>query len=229
MALILGCAVGAAGLGGCGTLPLTCDHNGCGGGNWRDGLPAGPGASPTAQEMTGCSNKDLYDRCYPERYNNLARREVNMAFNPQVMNGHVLDQTIWNHDFEPGTDRLTPGGLATLQYISRRRPCPDCTVYLATALDLNYDPGCPERYAGAKQELDSLRVAAVQKYLVGLNAGRPMDFQVLVHDPADVTVATQPVASSVLQMYGRYRGGLSTGGGGGGAAGPTGGGTGTGR
>ena len=71
-----------------------------------------------------CDNKNLYDRCYPQRYTNLAQREVNLAFTPQVQNGHVLDQTIWNHYFEPGTDHLTEGGLAALQYISRRRPCP---------------------------------------------------------------------------------------------------------
>jgi len=174
---------------------------------------------PLAQELTGCSNH-LYDRCYPERYNNLAQREVNAAFTPQVQNGHVLDQTVWNHFFELGTDRLTPGGQDVLTYLSRRRPCPDTTLYLATANDLPYDPNCPDRFCGARQELDARRVVAVQKFLTGLNCGRPIDFQVLVHDPADPSLQTTPVASSVTQMYGRFRGGLlSVAGGTGGAGG----------
>lgn len=176
-----------------------------------------------------CSNKDLYDRCYPERYNNLAQRSVNLAHTPQVQNGHVLDQTVWNHHFERGTDRLTPGGLAQLQYVSRRRPQPDGTIYLATALDLEYDPACPERYAGAAQELNALRLAAVQKYLIAVNAGRPMDFQVLVHDPADVTLnagvagGASPVTTTLGQMNAAFRGGIGSSGGG--TAGASGGGT----
>ena len=207
VALALGCTLGAAVI-GCGTLPTCGDASGgCGGG------PDGP---------NGCTNKGLYDRCYPQRYNSLARREVNLGFTPQVQNGHVLDQTIWNHHFEPGTDQLTPGGQATLQYLSRRRPCPDQTVYLAAAMDLPYDSHCPDRYCGARQELDSRRVAAIQKYLAGLNCGRPVDFQVLVHDPADPSIGTTGAARSVLLMYFQYRGGLRGGvggGGGGGAAG----------
>src|SRR5947209_8291178 len=128
-ALYVGCAVGAAGM-GCATTSCTT----CGGG--AGGLHGGGGALPASASC--CSNKNLYDRCYPERYNNLAQREVNLAFTPQVQNGHVLDQTVWNWHFEKGTDRLTPGGMAVLQYLSRRRPQPDPTIYLATALDLAY-------------------------------------------------------------------------------------------
>ncbi len=166
----------------------------------------------------GYRTRTLYDKCWPQRYSNLAQRAVNRALTPQVQNGHVLDQTVWNHMFEPGTDVLNGLGQAHLQYLSRRRPEVDPTVYLATAMDLAYDPACPERYCGARQELDSLRVAAVQKFLTGLNCGRCADFQVLVHDPADVTVQTTPVLSSVVQMYGRFRGGLGTGAAGGGTA-----------
>src|SRR5262245_40549498 len=129
VALALGCAFGAAAI-GCGTLPTT------GGGGSGCGCGGGLGGSefgPTAQQMTGCNNKELIDRCWPQRYNSLAQRELNLGLTPQVQNGHVLDQTVWNHFFEPGTDKLTPGGLAALQYISRRRPCPDHTVYLATS------------------------------------------------------------------------------------------------
>lgn len=185
-------------------------------------IPAAPPPGPTGLDLTGHNNRYLYDRCWPQRYNALSHRAVNRLLTPQVMNGHVLDQTIWNHMFEPGTDQLNGLGLSHLQYVSRRRPEADRTVFLAAAMDLSYDAACPERYAGARQELDSLRVAAVQKYLTALNAGRGQDYQVLVHDPADVSLSSVGVASSVTQMYGRFRGGIGAGGGAGGGAGAVG-------
>jgi hypothetical protein len=198
-----------------GGVEATCPTGLCGG-------PAGHGGkkncSPTVLERTGYNNQNLYDRCWFTRYSNLSHRAVNRALTPQVQNGHVLDQTMWNHMFEPGTDVLNGLGLSHLQYLSRRRPEADRTVYLATAMDLQYDPAAPERYAGARQELDTLRVAAIHKYLVAVNAGRCSDFQVLVHDPADPTISAVPASLAVTQMYGRFRGGL----GGGGSAGPSG-------
>jgi hypothetical protein len=193
------CAPGGA---ACGANGAACDNGaGCGHG--------GGGHCPTAYDLTGRNNVELYDRCYPERYTALARREVNLSMTPQVQNGHVLDQTIWNHYFEPGTDQLNPLGQSHLAYISRRRPTPDTTVYLATANDLPYDAACPERYAGARQELDTLRVASVQKYLTAANAARPCSYQVLVHDPGDVSIHTTPIGLTIPLMYGRYRGGLA--------------------
>ena len=203
----------------------SCDAGALGAGasrlDLRDRLVTPP-PSPTVLEMTGHSNTELYDRCWPERYSNLAQRGVNRAFAPQILNGHVLDQTVWNHHFETGTDRLTQGGLAHLQYISRRRPEPDRTVYLATSNDLAYDPACPERYCGAKQELDGLRAMAIQKFMAGSNCGRCADFQILVHDPADVTLHTRGVDISLQQHYLRYRGGLANQAGGAGGAGAAG-------
>src|SRR5262245_28007495 len=131
-AVVLGCTLALGGFGCCGTLPTACSQeNGCG----------------------ATCNGQLYDRCYPQRYTNLSVRAVNRAMAPQVQNGHVLDQTVWNHFFEPGTDKLTPGGLDVLAYLARRRPAPDRTIYLATASDLTYDPACPERFGAARQEL----------------------------------------------------------------------------
>src|SRR6516165_440055 len=60
------------------------------------------------------SYSDLVDPCYPARYDYAARQEVISAVAPQMSNGHVLDQTIWNSHFEPGTDKITSGGLAKL-------------------------------------------------------------------------------------------------------------------
>ena len=73
--------------------------------------------------VAGCDRyRNLVDPCYPERYEYAARNEVIAAFTPQVHNGHFLDQTVWNYQFEPGTDRLTPGGMDHLMYLARRRP-----------------------------------------------------------------------------------------------------------
>jgi hypothetical protein len=199
----LGPALVAAGLAGC----HTCDSGGCGGCNGGDS-----------------GNKccaDLYDHCWPQRYFYQAEVSVINALAPQVQNGHVLDQTVWNHHFETGTDKLTPGGQAHLSYLGRRRPCPDTTVYIQTATDLAYDPACPENLAGARQELDKLRVQAVQKYLAAVTAGRQADFQVLVHDPSDPSTSAIPPANAIQQMYLRTRGGLATGGGGGGGGAAT--------
>ena len=83
--------------------------------------------------VNGCYYRDIVDPCYPQRYEYAARMEVNQAFAPQVRNGHVLDQTLWNYEFEPGTARLTPGGMEHLAYLARRRPTPDTTPYLQLA------------------------------------------------------------------------------------------------
>jgi hypothetical protein len=162
----------------------------------------------------GCYEyRNLVDPCYPMRYSIMARQEVNGGMAPQVQNGHVLDQTVWNYYFEPSTDRLTPLGLDRLAYLARRRPCPDPNLYLQTAQDLVYDPAAPEKMAEARQELDEKRKAAVQRFLVQQTAGHPVAFTICIHDPAETDLAAVPVGSSVVQMYARFRGGLISGGG----------------
>jgi hypothetical protein len=173
--------------------------------------------------------QDLVDPCYPERYEYMARKEVHEALAPQVNNGHVLDQTIWNYHFEPGTDRLTPGGLEQLAYLARRRPQPDPVVYLQTAQDVAYDPASPDRMVQARTDLDDKRAAAIKAFLTAQTANRPAEsrvaFVVQKHDPADVSVSAIGINSAVQQMLlTRFRGGLLTGGGGGaGGGGVTGG------
>src|SRR5438270_10342140 len=111
----------------------------------------------------GCDTyRNLVDPCYPERYEFASRQEVVGAMAPQVYNGHVLDQTVWNYQFEPGTDKLTRGGMEHLAYLIRRRPAPDGIVYLQTAEDLPYDPAAPEKFAQVRADLDSRRIQAVQ-------------------------------------------------------------------
>jgi hypothetical protein len=158
----------------------------------------------------GCLPYNCVDPCYPDRYNFMARQEVNAAMAPQVQNGHVLDQTVWNYYFDPGTDKLTTGGLERLAYLARRRPCPDTVLYLQTAQDVVYDHTVPEKMVETRQTLDGRRIAAVQAYLTAQTAGRPMQFQILVHDPAEPSLSSVPVNSSVTQMYFRFMGGLLT-------------------
>ncbi|MBV9125011.1 MAG: hypothetical protein JO112_16780, partial [Planctomycetes bacterium] len=140
--------------------------------------------------------------CWPERYNAMAHQELDEAFCPQVNNGHVLDQTVWNTDFEPGTDRLSVGGREHLNYLSRRRPAPDPTIYLQTAQDVpgGYDPEHLERYVEYRNHLDGQRIQAVQKYLMAYNAGRNVNFNVVVHDPPEVGLSGVPANISIQKM-----------------------------
>jgi hypothetical protein len=157
----------------------------------------------------GCKSlRDLYDPCWPERYSFAARREVCQSFAPQVRNGHILEQTIFNYHFEAGEDVLTPGGQDRLLYLIRRRPCPSPVVYLATAQDISYDPEAPEKFVETRYDLDARRIAAVQKYLTAQTAGRHLNFQVCVHDPYEVGWDAESVNNAVLRMHNTFQGGL---------------------
>src|SRR5688572_4437414 len=85
----------------------------------------------------GCYGyKELVDPCYPQRYSYSSRELVRGHLSPQVANGHILDQTIWNYHFQDGKSVLTNGGMEHLAYLARRRPCPDPTIYLQVAQDI---------------------------------------------------------------------------------------------
>jgi hypothetical protein len=155
---------------------------------------------------------DLYDPCYPMRYNHMARQEVIGAVSPQMANGHVLDQTVWNSAFELGTDHLTPGGMAKLGELARRRPAPDPVVYVQTAQDINYDPANPDKFTQARKDLDQKRADAVQKYLLAYAGPRGLSFQVLVHDPGDVGMSAIPAAQSIQRSNAAALGTLPLGG-----------------
>lgn len=138
----------------------------------------------------GCSSDHLSkvsDPCWPDRYSNEARQLTVAAFEPQVMNGHILDLTLWNtpvQHFETGTAKISPAGLDKLDQLARRRPQPDSRIYIQTARDIPYNAEKPEEYAAKRTELDIARVAAVKKYLEISLTGRPATFDVQVHDPA---------------------------------------------
>jgi hypothetical protein len=162
---------------------------------------------------------DLVDPCYPQRYEYQSRQEVHQSFGPQVNNGHVLDQTIWNYHFEPGTATLTPAGIEHLAYLARRRPCPDPTVYLQVAQDIPYDPANFADFVEARNKLDNKRIQAIQDYLTAETSGRNVSFNVVRHDPAEVGIDAISMGTSVRLMELSAQGVMikPTGGGGGGA------------
>jgi hypothetical protein len=143
---------------------------------------------------------DIVDPCYPQRYEFAARHEVVDAFAPAVLNGHVLEQTIWNYHFETGTAILTPGGMDRLAYLARRRPCPDPTIYLQVAEDILYDPANPVAFVEARNLLDSKRVQAIMDYLAAQTAGRPCNFTVVRHDPDDPSMSGVEMNTSIHLM-----------------------------
>jgi hypothetical protein len=168
---------------------------------------------------TDCSYDNLVDPCYPQRYEAAARHEVNEAMAPQLMNGHILDQSLWDDAFEAGTDKLTPGGMEHLKILARRRPHADPVIFLAAAQDVPYDPAKPDAYVRARAELTDKRVQAIQTFLNAYTARAPVDFRVVVHDAPEPGQSAIGVARSVLLMHNSYQGSLPTAVGGGGASG----------
>lgn len=160
----------------------------------------------------GCETfQKVADPCWPERYNATARREVISAFAPQVQNGHILDQTVYNNQFEAGTDRLTAAGMDQLDALARRRPVPDPRIFLATARDIGYDPANPDNYRTAQFELNNKRSAAIQKYMAVQTGERPMQFEIVVHDPMPVGEHADPANRSIRLNHNSTTGTLSGG------------------
>lgn len=152
---------------------------------------------------TGClpCYSNLVDPCYPQRYEKMARDEVNQGFGAQVGNGHILDQTVWNNEFEAGTAKLTQGGIEHLVHLMRRRPAPDAMIYVQSSHDIAYDPAAPDKYVQAKQQLDANRVDAVQRFLNAETQGSGMTFTVLVHNPATPGLNGTPARAAVGIWY----------------------------
>ena len=183
----------------------------------------GCAGGPSAQDR----NSALIDPCWPERYNFEARQEVLAPFAAHAENGRIVDATVFNFEFEPGADKLTPGGMAKLDYLSRKRPAPDRIVYLQTARDLAYDAANADKLAGTRADLDGKRATAIQKYLAATTAGRGLAFDVTVIDPNDITFSAGGPTNAARALPGKYGASAAaagTGGGGGGSATTSGGG-----
>jgi len=147
---------------------------------------------------------NLVDPCWPERYNYQARESVLYPFEQQATNGHIMDQTIWNSGFEPGTAKLNALGRDKIDYLSRRRGCPDGKLYLQTAGDLAFDPKMPEKLPGERVKLDSDRAQAVLAYANAQPAGTRMSFEIQPTDARDPGINSQGPATSVRGLPFQY-------------------------
>jgi hypothetical protein len=195
-------AILTSGLGSIGCVNTgTCGggSGGCGsGGNGVDG-----------KKTLGDCYRTTNDPCYPERYNFAARQAVVAPFAQQAYNGHVLNQTIWNYLFEPGTDKLTPAGAEKLISIARERPGPDPRIYLQTSRDLPLVAD-PAKVPDVRADLDVRRAATVQKFLAAQPAfAGPVAYEIFVHDPATPSIRAEMVMRSYNGSYRGYNGGIT--------------------
>src|SRR5438105_1292600 len=146
----------------------------------------------------GCGYRDFVDVSYPERYEYEDRQCVCAYLTTQAQNGHILDQTIWNIYFEPGTDRLTAPGINQLSALGRRRPMPDVVVYLQTANDIAVDPANLPAMVKARVELDMARKKSVESFML---AQTGLQFQVITpHDPTVPYLSGQEGVSIVKDI-----------------------------
>lgn len=161
----------------------------------------------------GMRYRNWVDPCWPERYNDTARREVVAPFAAQVNNGHILNHTVWNWYFEAGTDILTPAGMAKLDSIAQERPGPDGRLYLQTARDLVVTPQNQDKLGDLRNDLTAKRAASVQKYMAGQPSINAVNYELFVHDLPTAGMSAEFAASSYRGQRTGYRGGLSAGGG----------------
>lgn len=177
--------------------------------------------------LVGCVGyRDVVDPCYPERYAFISHNIVCGIRKAQVNNGHILDQTVWNWHFDPKNKAaLNEAGIDHLRYLVRRRPSPDGVIYLATAstgtaegVDIRYNAAQPEKIAEQRADLDARRIDAIKKFLNAHAPGADMNFQVLVHDPAEPGLPAEQARLAVTQWNQAAQGSSGGAGGGGGGA-----------
>ena len=93
---------------------------------------------PLSLTVTGCFGyRDVVDPYYPKRYNVDARNSVRTALTPQVSNGNVLDQTVWDFHFETGKPELNAMGKEHLERLARRRPVAQEVIFLQVTRNLD--------------------------------------------------------------------------------------------
>ncbi|QEL13219.1 hypothetical protein [Limnoglobus roseus] len=185
------------------------------------GTVAGTGCAGNRPPL-GERYRNAVDPSWPERYNHVARQETLAPFQVQAQNGAYLDHTVWNYHFEKDSDKLSPAGIERLDYLSRKRGSEDGKIYLQTARDGGFDPNAPEKYADSRRDLDQRRGNAILKYLSAQTASNPMPYEVVVHDPGDVSFPAQFLGNAVRGLQLQYGASINGQGGGGGGAGNTG-------
>lgn len=154
---------------------------------------------------------DVRDPCWPERYNFEARKPVIAVYGAHVNNGHILNQTLVNGDFELGSEKLTQGGLQRLDTLARTRPV-DGHLFLAKSRDVNYDAAKSADYTRLTGELDGKRINSIMTYLNASTSGRNLNFDVTVIDPADQFVPAAGPAAAYRGYPNRFQSGINVGG-----------------
>ncbi|HXD85968.1 MAG TPA: hypothetical protein VN641_05725 [Urbifossiella sp.] len=179
------------------------------GGSGTIGCVHGNGPSDSAMGG-GAVYRQFVDTCYPERYNMTARYETLAPFAAQVNNGNVLNQTIWNWYFEPGTDVLTPAGHMKLDSLAQTRPAPDARIYLQAARDVAVTTENVDRAGQARENLTTRRAAAIQRYMgtQPVIGGNAVAYEIYVHDPVTLGMPADFAAYAFRSQFRGYRGGI---------------------
>ena len=136
---------------------------------------------PLSLTITGCFGyRDVVDPYYPKRYSVEARNSVRASLAPQVSNGNVLDQTVWDFHFETGKPELNAMGKDHLKRFARRRPAAQEVIFLQVAQN-------PDENANNK-ELNKARSENIKTYMTKISQDKVHpEFQVVLHDPAEVS------------------------------------------
>jgi hypothetical protein len=188
-------AILTSGLGSIGCVNTgTCGSGGSGGGTGVGG-----------RKTLGDCYRNAVDPCYPERYSHAARQAVIAPFAQQVLNGHVLNQTIWNYYFEFGTDKLTPAGIEKLTSLARERPAPDPKIFIQTARDIPATTD-PTKIPDVRAELDTKRAASIRAYMATQPAFAPVAYEFYVHDPATPGINAEMASSAYRSSLRGYTG-----------------------
>jgi hypothetical protein len=194
-----------------------CATNSCATGNCAAG-----GGSLQNHASVEDRYRNAVDVSWPDRYNYAARESVLAPFAQQVATGHFIDQTLWNWYFEPGSDKLTAGGIDKLDALSRETPAADPRLYLQTARDIIPTQDNMDKVAAMREDLNARRAAAIKKYMTS-QPGAPVAYEVYVHDSPVPGIYSPFGMAAFAGMRGGYKGGIvagaSGGGTGGGAAG----------
>ena len=136
---------------------------------------------PLSLTITGCFGyRDVVDPYYPKRYNVDARNSVRTALAPQVSNGNVLDQTVWDFHFETGKPEINAMGKDHLKRLARRRPAAQEVIFLQVSQNLDENAN--------NKELNKVRSENIKAYMTKISQDKVHpEFQVVLHDPAEVS------------------------------------------
>lgn len=142
--------------------------------------------------LLGCYHyRQVVDPCWPARYNSEARNSIVAMDVAQSDQGHKLDQTIWNHHFEAGTDVLSASGKDHLRYIARRQPYPDHQIWLQFPHDV-----AKNRDVMIAKRKDAIRVFLSTQTMEGAGGA----YQIGIHDHAVPTYPSEWTANALKKM-----------------------------